>query len=671
MDGYITIGTELDTKKFEAQIQYVESKMLDIEDKLKQADMGFEVGDTQKLEAEYEKLGNQLIGLKEKQEKYNQSMREVSSTGIINIQSQLSNIGNSIEGITKKVFRWGLAVFGIRSAYMAVRQAMSIISSQDEQLAADIDYMKNAIAYTLEPVVRGIVNLMKQLMFYVGYVVKAWTGKNIFASANKSLKKTVGHSKALNKELKKTNKEQQKNLSSLDEITNLEKQSADLNDSGAGGGAGDLGGGVTMPSFDLTNLENMKVPEWLQWIVNHKDEVIAGLLGIAGGLVAIKLGFEPFKALGIGLIIAGIAYAIEGLLEYLKKPTWASFGKIIQGIGVALIGLGILTGGWAVAIVGVIVLIVGTIIKYWDKIKSFLQKGIDWLTGKSDWVHKKFGNVIGGIYDMFVNMLQEMLNGFDQLFTGIRGVFDGIITFIKGVFSGNWKEALNGLGQIFSGFANIILGAMKVAWSSIIIVAKTAWDSVAKTGRNAWNGLIGFIKSSISAIGGLLRNLGSSAGNIIGKAFRGVVNGVLSAIEFILNNPIRSINLLIGAINKLPGIRLSKLQTFRLPRLARGGIVNNPGPGVMMGNYVAGERGAEAILPLKNSAFVKDFAKQVADNMQNDNTDLLIELNRNILELANKPTILNVNGKDLAQAIYKDIENEKNRLNTSTSVTIK
>jgi phage-related protein len=671
MDGYITIGTELDTKNFEAQIQYVESKMLDIEDKLKQADMGFEVGDTQKLEAEYEKLGNQLIGLKEKQEKYNQSIKEVSSTGIINIQSQLSNIGNSIEGITKKVFRWGLAVFGIRSAYMAVRQAMSIISSQDEQLAADIDYMKNAIAYTLEPVVRGIVNLMKQLMFYVGYVVKAWTGKNIFASANKSLKKTVGHSKALNKELKKTNKEQQKNLSSLDEITNLEKQSADLNDSGAGGGAGDLGGGVTMPSFDLTNLENMKVPEWLQWIVDHKDEVIAGLLGIAGGLVAMKLGFKPFKALGIGLIIAGIAYAIEGLLEYLKNPTWKSFGKIIQGIGVALIGLGILTGGWAVAIVGVIVLIAGTIIKYWDEIKSFLQKGIDWLTGKSDWVHKKFGNVIGGIYDMFVNMLQEMLNGFDQLFTGIRGVFDGIITFIKGVFSGNWKEALNGLGQIFSGFANIILGAMKVAWSSIIVVAKTAWDSVAKTGRNAWNGLIGFIKSSISAIGGLLRNLGSSAGNIIGKAFRGVVNGVLSAIEFILNNPIRAINLLIGAINKLPGIRLSKLQTFRLPRLARGGIVNNPGPGVMMGNYVAGERGAEAILPLKNSAFVKDFAKQVADNMQNDNTDLLIELNRNILELANKPTILNVNGKDLAQAIYKDIENEKNRLNTSTSVTIK
>ena len=671
MDGYVTIGTELDTKQFDSQIEYIKSKMLDIEDKLKQADMGFEVGDTQKLEAEYEKLGNQLIGLKDKQEKYNQSIRNASNTGIANVQSQLSNIGNSIEGITKKVFRWGLAIFGIRSAYMAVRQAMSIIADQDEQLAADIQYMKNALAYTLEPVVRWIVNLMKQLMFYVGYVVKAWTGKNIFENANKSLKKTVGHSKALNKELKKTNKEQQKNLSSLDEITNLEKQSADLNDSGAGGGAGDLGSGVTMPSFDLTNLENMKVPEWLQWIVDHKDEVIAGLLGIAGGLMALKAGFTPLKALGIGLAIAGVVYAIEGLLEYLKNPTWKSFGKIIQGIGLAIIGLGIAFFGLPAIIVGVIVLIAGTVMKYWDKIKETLQKGIDWLTGKSDWIHKKFGNVIGSIYDIFVNALQESLNGFDLLFRGIRGVFDGIITFIKGVFSGDWKKALDGLGQIFSGFTNIIYGSMKVLWSGMISLAKTSWDSVAKTGRNAWNGLIGFIRSSISAIGGLLRNLGSSAGNVIGRAFKAVVNGVLSAIEFVLNNPIRTINALIGAINKLPGIRLGKLQTFRLPRLARGGIVNNPGPGVMMGNYIAGERGAEAVVPLENSNFIKDFAKKVADNMQSDNTDLLIELNRNILELANKPTILNVNGKDLAQAIYKDIENEKNRLNTSTSVTIK
>ena len=68
MDGYITIGTEIDTKSFDAQIDYVKGQLDDIEDKLKQADMGFEVGDVQKLEAQYEKLTDKLRTLIRKKE---------------------------------------------------------------------------------------------------------------------------------------------------------------------------------------------------------------------------------------------------------------------------------------------------------------------------------------------------------------------------------------------------------------------------------------------------------------------------------------------------------------------------------------------------------------------------------------------------------------------------
>ena len=92
-----------------------------------------------------------------------------------------------------------LAVFGIRSAFMFVRNAINTIAADDEQLKVDIDYMKSAIAYTLEPVVRGIVDLAKQLMFYVGYIIKAWTGINIFENANKSLKGANQQAKALSK----------------------------------------------------------------------------------------------------------------------------------------------------------------------------------------------------------------------------------------------------------------------------------------------------------------------------------------------------------------------------------------------------------------------------------------------------------------------------------------
>ena len=88
-----------------------------------------------------------------------------------------------------------------------------------------------------------------------------------------------------------------------------------------------------------------------------------------------------------------------------------------------------------------------------------------------------------------------------------------------------------------------------------------------------------------------------------------------------------------------------------------------------MGNYIAGERGAEAIIPLQNSKFISDFANQIASQMGNDlNTELLLELNRNVLELANSPTILNVNGQALAKATRNDFKNEENRQQVSTTV---
>lgn len=91
-----------------------------------------------------------------------------------------------------------------------------------------------------------------------------------------------------------------------------------------------------------------------------------------------------------------------------------------------------------------------------------------------------------------------------------------------------------------------------------------------------------------------------------------------------------------------------------------------------MGKYIAGEKGPEAILPLSNSPFIEDFARKISDNMNNEIIiNLLVDLNRNILELSKKPTTLNINGKDLAQATYNDFKNEGNRLNASTSISIK
>ena len=613
-DGQVVIGTELDTVSFDSQIAYVESQLEEIEDKLKRADMGFEVGDTQKLEAQYEKLIQKLAKLKKNQE-------DLNKTDLSNIQKNINNVGDGITKTISKVGRWALAIFAIESAYGAVRNAMSTLSQYDEQLQSNIQYIQYALANSLKPLIESILNLVVKLLQYINYIANAWFGINLFSSAEdyKSMADSA-------KETAKSAKETKKSLANgIDEITNLDPDSNNNKDDA----------GIKMPSFDLSSLDG-EIPAWLKWIADNKDIILSVMAGVAAGLLAWKLGLSGLQSLGIGLAVAGIVYAIQSILEYLKDPSWENFGKIITGVGIAIAGIAIAFGAWPVAVAGAIVAVVGIIVSYWEQIKSFLQSGIDWLAGKSDWVHQMFGDTIGTIYDLFVNSLQQILNYFDGLFTSAKGILDGFIEFIKGVFSGNWEQAWNGISQIFS-----------------------SWFS----------GIVNTAKSCLSIIKNIVVSVAVTVGSTISDIFKSIVNGVLNAIESVLNTPIRTVNKLIGVINKVPGINLGILPTFKLPRMAKGGIVNNPGKGVNMGSYIAGERGAEAIVPLENSDFINSFASKVASQMGSDvNTQLLIDLNKNILELANRPNIFNVNGQELARATYQDFQNEDNRQQKSMTV---
>lgn len=614
IDGQVVIGTELDTVSFDSQIAYVESQLEEIEDKLKRADMGFEVGDTQKLEAQYEKLIQKLTKLKKSQE-------DLNKTDLSNIQKNINNVGDGITKTISKVGKWALAIFAIESAYGAVRNAMSTLSQYDEQLQSNIQYIQYALANSLKPLIESILNLVVKLLQYINYIANAWFGINLFSSAEdyKSMADSA-------KETAKSAKETKKSLANgIDEITNLDPDSNNNKDDA----------GIKMPSFDLSSLDG-EIPAWLKWIADNKDIILSVMTGVAAGLLAWKLGLSGLQSLGIGLAVAGIVYAIQSILEYLKDPSWENFGKIITGVGIAIAGIAIAFGAWPVAVAGAIVAVVGIIVSYWEQIKSFLQSGIDWLAGKSDWVHQMFGDTIGTIYDLFVNSLQQILNYFDGLFTSAKGILDGFIEFIKGVFSGNWEQAWNGISQMFS-----------------------SWFS----------GIVNTAKSFLNIIKNIVVSVAVTVGSTIADIFKSIVNGVLNAIESVLNTPIKTVNKLIGVINKVPGINLGTLPTFKLPRMAKGGIVNNPGKGVNMGSYIAGERGAEAIVPLENSDFINSFASKVASQMGSDvNTQLLIDLNKNILELANRPNIFNVNGQELARATYQDFQNEDNRQQKSMTV---
>lgn len=517
MDGYVVIGTELDTKSFDAQINYIENQLEEIQEKLKQADMGFDVGDTVKLEAQYEKLGNQLEQLKNKQVALNR-------TDLKNAEKSINKIGDATTKTIKKVGRWVLAIFSVRSAYTAIRSAMSTLSQYNEQLANQINTIRLVFASALEPIVTRLVDLVYRLLTYVNYIAKAWFNVDLFASASAKAMKN-GASSA---------EKMRKSMAGFDEMNVI----SDNSSSGASAGSA------------FVAPEDAPIPSWIKWIAENKDLVIGGLFGIGTALLLLNLGGLVTNLSGIGtllsiiwgilqplftfiganavviggiiLIIGGLALAIQGLINYLKDPTWENFGVMLTGIGIIATGVLLIFGGFPALItliIGAIVALGVAIYKNWDNIVQFTKE----LVQK---IKDAFGNAI------------------------------------------NWiKEKFNSMVSFFSGL--------------------------------------------ISKIVGLFKTIGTKVGDAIGGAFKVVVNGVLKAIETILNKPINAINSLLDVINAVPGINLGKLPTFDLPRLAVGGIVNMPSRGVPIGGAIAGEAGAEGVIPLTDSQAMETLGQAI------------------------------------------------------------
>lgn len=537
-----------------------------------------------KIEKVYENLNKIKLKQDENNEKISQFKSKIESIKADNLHNSLNTVGRNISSQISKIGKMAMAVIGIRTAWNAVRSAVSMVTQYNEQVASDFEYMRFCIANLLAPAVQSLIRLLYTLLSYVNAITTAWFGINLFG--NSSVKAFQKMQKSASGTAKSA-KEIQKSLQGFDEMNVLSDTTS--NDSGSTGGVG----GASAPSLDLSGIQ-AEIPEWIKWIIDNKDLILSTMAGIASGLLAWKLGFSGLKSLGIGLIIGGIVYDIQAIAEYLKDPSWTNFGKIIQGIGTAIVGLGILIVNVPLVIAGAITLIIGTIVKHWEQIKSFFQGGIDWLTSQSDWVHQMFGDTIGNIYDTCVDGLQQLLNFFDSIFTMIKGIFDGFIMFIQGVFTGDWEKAWEGIKKIFSSI-----------WEGIKGVFFSVWDSITS----------------------VVATVGSTVGNIISNAFKAVVNAVLRTIENILNSPIRAINRLIGVINNVPGINLGTLDTFNLPRLAKGGIISQPTMAVV------GEAGKEAVMPLENNTeWIDLLAEKLASRIGNNGGYYIIQLDSRTIQ---------------------------------------
>ena len=583
MDGEITIGTSLSTDKFDRQIAQLERKMQKEEEKkivlqakievqeqefetarqktdeladayqrLEQLQKVIASGNAtpqqftmaQELQGTYgslEQLGTQFDKALTKQDaieqkvaqtkfrydeinakvsEYKQKIENVKIekqvADVEKLKDGFNKVGSSIQSAVSKVGRLALGIFGIRSAFMFLKRASSDLASYDQQYATNLEYIRYALTQMIAPVLQWIVNLAAKLLGYINAIMQGWFGINLFSRGsaenfNKMKAGASGVSKAV--------KEIKKQLAGFDEINMLTDQS----DTGTSAGAG----GVGMPSFDLSAMQG-DVPPWLKWIIDNKELILGALAGIAAALIVLKLGLGGLMALGIGLIIAGIVALIGDIVKFIQDPSWKNFANILRDLAILLAGVAIAMLAvnaanpiaWIILLISIIVLLVAEVIKHWDEIKEVLGKVGNWINE----------HIIQPVVKFFQELWEKISTGVTNAWNGIKGVLSTV---------GNWiyTKIVQPVGNFFSNL-----------WNGFKTGAVNAWNGI----KNIFSTIGNFFGNIISTIINKFRDMGARVGEVVSGAFKGVVNGVLRAIEDILNTPIRAINGLINIINAVP-----------------------------------------------------------------------------------------------------------------------
>lgn len=315
-----------------------------------------------------------------------------------------------------------------------------------------------------------------------------------------------------------------------------------------------------MPNFDLSSM-NAEPPKWLKWIIDNKDLILSILAGIATALTLFKLGLGAIKALGIGIIITGIVYAIQNLIKYLKDPSWNNFGKIIIGIGIAITGLGIAFLGLPAIVAGVIITILGLLASNWDKVKTGFNTAIEWIKNLGNKAWEWFANNIDKIQEKFgwlgVVVTGVFISLFDWLTRIVSGLVEAVRDILDGLFRGV-KQILDGIIQMFKG--------------------------------NFKSGLLSVIRGIVNSIAG-------------------VINGIISGLNGILY-PLRMLISGLGqAIGKPMNVNLVAIP--KLPYVKTGAIINMPNRGTLVGGALGGESGREGVIPLTDSQAMETLGEAI------------------------------------------------------------
>jgi len=343
----------------------------------------------------------------------------------------------------------------------------------------------------------------------------------------------------------------------------------------------------------LTDKVLPAVVDGLGWIIDNKDTLIAGIVGIG-------TAFAVFKVVSL---ITSITTALKGMTVAQMLATAKQW----------LLNTALLSNPIAL-VVAAIAGLVAAFVMLWNNCEGFREFWIN--------LWENIKNSIGIAVDAIAGFFSNLWSGIQSTWSTVSTWFnDKLIKPVKDFFSGLWTGLRDGASN---------------AWSGIKSVFSKVGSFFKDTFSNAWTAV---------------KNIFSTGG----KIFDGIKDGIVSAFKAIVNSIIKGINKVVSipfeginkALKKLKKIEIAKIKPFdwistisipEIPLLAKGGIARRAT------NAIIGEAGREAVLPLENNTgwmrklaadLVKEMGLESIYNVRSNTSNTVI--NNNYSQTINSP----------------------------------
>ena len=340
-----------------------------------------------------------------------------------------------------------------------------------------------------------------------------------------------------------------------------------------------LGGAIMIAAGAFMFIQGF-LDAWQNGVEWENMALMVGGLALAVGGLYLALG--PLAA-AIGLIVGGIAMVVVGIMDLVNNG-YSMEAVILVAIGVIGILIGVI---WAFNaallanpitwVVVAVIALIAIFVVLWNEVDGFRQFFIDcWEAIKA---------AFWAVVDWLGQACEDVAQFFVDAWEAIKDAFSAVGKF----FSDCWQSIKNAFSAVGKWFSDVFTGA----WNGI----KKAFSAVGDFFTGIWDK----IKSIFSKVG-------TAIADAVSNAFSSAINWVLEKAIGIINGFIKAINFAIDIINAIPGVSINRLELLKVPKLAKGGIIDRATLAVI------GESGKEAVMPLENNTgWIDTLADKLAE----------------------------------------------------------